>query len=166
LIELTKYKRGNMALEIERKYLIDLEKVGKLENGNRIKQGYMATNKNAVVRVRIKNNKGYLTIKGPNIGISRLEFEYQIPLDDANEMLDKLCKKPVIDKTRYIINHDKHIWEIDIFYGDNEGLVVAEVELEDENEFINLPSWIKEEVTTDDRYFNSNLMNHPYKDWI
>lgn len=155
-----------MAVEIERKYLIDLEKIGKLENGNRIKQGYITTNKNAVVRVRIKNKKAYLTIKSSNTGVSRLEFEYEIPFDEANEMLDKLCEKPLIDKIRYIIKHDKHIWEIDIFYGDNEGLVVAEVEIEDENEVVTLPLWIKEEVTMDNRYFNSNLMNHPYKDWI
>ena len=155
-----------MALEIERKYLIDLGKIGTLENGIRIKQGYLSTNKDAVVRVRVKNDKAYLTIKGPNNGISRLEFEYEIPFDEANEMLDNLCKKPVIDKTRYIIKHDIHIWEIDVFYGDNEGLVVAEVELKDENEKINLPSWIKEEVTSDNRYFNSNLMKHPYKDWV
>ena len=155
-----------MALEIERKYLIDLEKIGTLENGIRIKQGYLSTDKNAVVRVRVKNDKAYLTIKGANNGISRLEFEYEIPFDEANEMLDNLCKKPVIDKTRYIIKHDIHIWEIDVFYGDNEGLVVAEVELKDENEKINLPSWIKEEVTSDNRYFNSNLMKYPYKDWI
>ncbi len=155
-----------MALEIERKYLIDLEKIGTLENGIRIKQGYLSTDKNAVVRVRVKNDKAYLTIKGPNNGISRLEFEYEIPFDEANEMLDNLCKKPLIDKTRYIIKHDIHIWEIDVFYGDNEGLVVAEVELKDENEKINLPSWIKEEVTSDNRYFNSNLMKYPYKDWI
>ena len=155
-----------MALEIERKYLIDLEKIGTLENGVRIKQGYLSTDKNAVVRVRVKNDKAYLTIKGANNGISRLEFEYEIPFDEANEMLDNLCKKPLIDKTRYIIKHDIHIWEIDVFYGDNEGLVVAEVELKDENEKINLPSWIKEEVTSDNRYFNSNLMKHPYKDWV
>ena len=155
-----------MALEIERKYLIDLGKISTLENGIRIKQGYLSTDKNAVVRVRVKNDKAYLTIKGANNGISRLEFEYEIPFDEANEMLDNLCKKPVIDKTRYIIKHDIHIWEIDVFYGDNEGLVVAEVELKDENEKINLPSWIKEEVTSDNRYFNSNLMKHPYKDWV
>ena len=155
-----------MALEIERKYLIDLGKIGTLENGIRIKQGYLSTDKNAVVRVRVKNDKAYLTIKGANNGISRLEFEYETPFDEANEMLDNLCKKPVIDKTRYIIKHDIHIWEIDVFYGDNEGLVVAEVELKDENEKINLPSWIKEEVTSDNRYFNSNLMKHPYKDWV
>ena len=155
-----------MALEIERKYLIDLEKIGTLENGIRIKQGYLSTNKDAVVRVRVKNDKAYLTIKGSNSGIARLEYEYEIPLIEANEMFEKLCQKPVIDKTRYIINHENHTWEVDVFYGDNEGLVVAEVELKDENEKINLPSWIKEEVTSDNRYFNSNLMKHPYKDWV
>ena len=154
-----------MALEIERKYLVDLEKLGTLENGTRIKQGYLSTNKEAVVRVRVKNDKAYLTIKGSNIGVTRLEFEYEIPLDEANEMLDKLCQKPVIDKTRYLINHENHIWELDIFYGENEGLVVVEVELSSEDETIILPSWVKEEVTTDSRYYNSNLMKHPFKDW-
>lgn len=154
-----------MALEIERKYLIDFEKIGTLENGIRIKQGYLSTNKDAVVRVRVKNDKAYLTIKGSSSGISRLEYEYEIPLNEANEMLEKLCQKPVIDKTRYIINHENHIWEVDVFYADNEGLVVAEVELSSEDEHINLPSWVKEEVSHDDRYFNSNLMKHPFKDW-
>jgi adenylate cyclase len=154
-----------MAVEIERKYLIDLEKVGILENGNRIKQGYITTNKNAVIRVRIKNDKGYLTIKSSNIGASRLEFEYEIPLVEANEMLDKLCQKPIIDKDRYIIDLHNHIWEIDIFHGDNEGLVIAEVELKDENEHIILPLWIKEEVTGDIKYYNSNLMTYPYNQW-
>lgn len=154
-----------MALEIERKYLVDLEKLGTLENGTRIKQGYLSTNKEAVVRVRVKNDKAYLTIKGSNIGVTRLEFEYEIPLDEANEMLDKLCQKPVIDKTRYLINHENHIWELDIFYGENEGLVVVEVELSSEDETIILPSWVKEEVTTDARYYNSNLMKLPFKDW-
>ena len=154
-----------MALEIERKYLIDLEKISPLENGIRIKQGYLSTDKNAVVRVRAKNDKAYLTIKGSNSGIARLEFEYEIPLDEANEMLEKLCQKPVIDKTRYLINHENHTWEVDVFYGDNEGLVVAEVELSSEDEHINLPIWIKEEVSHDDRYFNSNLMKLPFKDW-
>ena len=154
-----------MALEIERKYLIDLEKIGTLENGIRIKQGYLSTNKDAVVRVRVKNDKAYLTIKGSNIGVTRLEFEYEIPLIEANEMLDKLCQKPVIDKTRYLIDYENHTWELDIFYGDNEGLVVVEVELSSEDETIILPSWVKEEVTSDARYYNSNLMKHPFKDW-
>jgi adenylate cyclase len=154
-----------MALEIERKYLVDLEKLGTLENGIRIKQAYLSTNKEAVVRVRVKNDKAYLTIKGSNIGVTRLEFEYEIPLTEANEMLDKLCQKPVIDKTRYLIDYENHTWELDIFYGDNEGLVVVEVELSSEDETIILPSWVKEEVSSDARYYNSNLMKHPFKDW-
>lgn len=154
-----------MALEIERKYLVDLEKLGTLENGTRIKQGYLSTNKEAVVRVRVKNDKAYLTIKGSNIGVTRLEFEYEISLIEANEMLDKLCQKPVIDKTRYLIDYENHTWELDVFYGDNEGLVVVEVELSSEDETIILPSWVKEEVTSDARYYNSNLMKHPFKDW-
>jgi adenylate cyclase len=154
-----------MALEIERKYLVDLEKLGTLENGIRIKQAYLSTNKEAVVRVRVKNDKAYLTIKGSNIGVTRLEFEYEIPLIQANEMLDKLCQKPLIDKTRYLINYENHTWELDVFYGENEGLVVVEVELSSEDETIILPSWVKEEVTSDARYYNSNLMKNPYKNW-
>jgi len=154
-----------MAIEIERKYLIDLNKMPKLENGLDIKQGYIKTADNTVVRVRTKAQKAFLTIKGENVGASRLEFEYEIPVDEANEMLEKLCPKPIIDKTRYLINHDKHTWEIDVFYGDNEGLVVAEVELEDENEEVLLPSWIKQEVTGDIKYYNNQLMKYPYKQW-
>jgi len=154
-----------MAIEIERKYLINLEELGHLENGLDIKQGYIQTKDNTVVRVRTKGTKAYLTIKGENVGASRLEFEYEIPFEEANEMLEKLCSKPIIDKTRYLIKYENHLWEVDIFYGDNQGLVIAEVELEDENEKIILPSWIKEEVTGDIKYYNNNLLKYPYKDW-
>ncbi len=106
-----------MALVIERKYLIDLEKISPLENGIRIKQGYLSTDKNAVVRVRTKNDKAYLTIKGSNSGISRLEFEYEIPVDEANEMLEKLCQKPIIDKTRYIITMKIILGKLMFFMG-------------------------------------------------
>lgn len=154
-----------MAIEIEKKYLIDLDKLNHLENGIEIKQGYIETKDKTAVRVRIKGKKAFLTIKSKNDGISRLEFEYSIPVDEAKEMLEKLCKKPLIEKTRYEIVYDKHTWEIDIFYGDNDGLVVAEVELSSEDEEVTLPPWIKQEVTDDTRYYNSNLMNHPYKNW-
>lgn len=154
-----------MALEIERKYLVDLDKLGDLNNGSNIKQGYIQTADKTAVRIRVKDKKAFLTIKGENKGASRLEFEYPIPLEEANEMIEKLCKKPIIDKIRYEIVYDKHTWEIDIFSGENKGLVVAEVELESEDEDIDLPSWIKEEVTNDTRYYNANLLNHPYKDW-
>ena len=153
-----------MAIEIERKYLVDLENVV-LQNGIDIKQGYIKTADNTVVRVRIKGKKGFLTIKGENVGASRLEFEYEIPLEEADEMLEKLCSNPIIDKTRYEIQHENHLWELDVFYGENDGLVVAEVELEDENEKISLPSWVKEEVTGDIKYYNNQLMKNPYKNW-
>lgn len=121
-----------MAIEIERKYLIDLDKIGILKNGNKIKHGYVSINKNTVVWVRVKNDKGYLIIKGSNNEVSRLEFKYEVPLVELNERLDKLCQKIIINKIRSIINLDKDIWEIDVFYGDNEGLVVSEIELKDE----------------------------------
>lgn len=153
-----------MAIEIERKYLVDLEKLT-LKNGLNIKQGYIETVNNTVVRVRVKGSKGFLTIKGENSGASRLEFEYEIPLDEANEMLQKLCSGPIIDKTRYEIKYENHLWEVDLFYGENEGLVIAEVELEDENEEVILPTWVKQEVTGDIKYYNNQLMKNPYKNW-
>lgn len=153
-----------MAIEIERKYLVDLEKLT-LKNGLNIKQGYIETANNTVVRVRVKGSKGFLTIKGENSGASRLEFEYEIPLDEANEMLQKLCSGPIIDKTRYEIKYENHLWEVDLFYGENEGLVIAEVELEDENEEVILPTWVKQEVTGDIKYYNNQLMKNPYKNW-
>ncbi len=154
-----------MALEIERKFLVDLNKLGNLTNGIEIKQGYINTTDNTVVRVRIKGKKAYLTIKGENKAATRLEFEYEIPYEDGIEMLEKLCLKPIIDKIRYEINYDKHLWEVDLFYGENDGLVVAEVELEDENEEIKLPFWVTKEVTTDIRYYNNQLMKNPFKNW-
>lgn len=153
-----------MALEIERKYLIDITKLD-LKNGCDIKQGYIQTVDNTVVRVRIKGDKAYLTIKGENVGATRLEFEYPIVVDEAEEMLEKLCSKQIIDKTRYEIPIGSDIWEIDIFYGDNEGLVIAELELEKEDYKINLPSWIKEEVTSNIKYYNNQLIKNPYKNW-
>lgn len=154
-----------MALEIERKYLVDWDKIPALENGIDIKQGYIKTSDDAVVRVRTKDKKAFLTIKGKNSGTTRLEFEYEIPVEEAEEMLEKLCLKPMIDKTRYEIMYKNHLWELDIFYGDNNGLIVAEVELDDENENIELPIWILKEVTGDIKYYNNNLMKYPYKEW-
>ncbi len=154
-----------MAYEIERKFLVDIEKLPKLENGFVIKQAYMPTSNNTVVRVRIKNTKAFLTIKGENKGSVRREYEYEIPLGDANEMINNLCKTPIISKTRYEIKYEKHIWEIDVFDEDNKGLIVAEVELQTENENIKLPSWIKKEVTEDNKYYNSNLIKNPFCKW-
>ncbi len=154
-----------MALEIERKFLVNLQELGKLENGIDIKQGYIKTVDNTVVRVRVKGLKAYLTIKGKNFGISRLEFEYEIPLEEANEILEKLCSGSIIEKTRYEIKYENHLWEVDIFYKKNEGLVLAEVELEYEDEDLILPNWVKQEVTTDIRYYNNNLLKSPFSTW-
>ena len=154
-----------MGIEIERKFLIDINKVDLSDNGCYIKQGYIQTTDKTVVRVRIKNQEAYLTIKGENQGLKRLEFEYQIPIEDAHQMIDELCSKNVIDKTRYELKVENHIWEIDIFHGQNDGLIVAEVELESENEDIFLPDWVVKEVTNDAKYYNSNLIINPYSHW-
>ena len=154
-----------MALEIERKFLVDVEKLPNLNNGYAIKQGYIQTKDKTVVRVRVKDKEAFLTIKGENVGATRLEYEYSIPLNDANEMLAKLCTKPIIDKTRYEIKYKNHIWEIDIFHKDNDGLIVAEVELKDENETVELPEWVVKEVTDDTRYYNSSLLKNPFCKW-
>lgn len=155
-----------MATEIERKFLVDINKLPLLEDGYDIKQGYIQTKDITVVRVRVKAEEAFLTIKGENVGATRLEYEYSIPLEDANEMLEKLCTKPIIDKTRYEIKHMNHIWEIDIFHAHNDGLIVAEVELKDENETVELPEWILKEVTNDIRYYNSNLLENPFSKWF
>ena len=155
-----------MGIEIERKFLIDTDKLPPLTNSYTIKQGYIQTADHTTVRVRIRNQDAFLTIKGKSVGASRLEFEYPIPLQDANDMLDALCQSSVIEKTRYLVEHEGHTWEVDIFKGSNKGLVVAEVELESEEEAFTLPSWVTKEVTDDIRYFNSNLMENPYSKWL
>jgi len=154
-----------MGIEIERKFLIDTSKLGTLKNGYQIKQGYIQTIDHTTVRVRIRNKEAFLTIKGKSIGASRLEFEYPIPLQDAQDMLKNLCNTSVIDKVRYLVEHEGHVWEVDIFEGSNKGLVVAEVELESEDEVFILPKWVTKEVTDEIRYFNSNLIENPYSNW-
>lgn len=154
-----------MGLEIERKFLVDLKKFD-LESyeGNSIKQGYIAqTVENTVVRVRV-SNVAYLTIKGANNGMTRKEFEYQIPLKDAYEMIEDFCEEK-IEKDRYLIEYKGKTWELDVFKGDNEGLVIAEIELESEDEFFNIPHWVGEEVTDDKRYYNNKLLEKPFKTW-
>ncbi len=154
-----------MAKEIERKFLLKNEDwKSQVDKSFSIKQGYLSTNPERTVRIRIKNKKGILTIKGITKGISRLEYEYEIPFQDAMELID-LCEKPIIEKVRYIVIDDKLKWEIDIFEGENKGLELAEVELETENQKINLPNWIDREVTSDRRYYNSSLIKMPFKDW-
>ena len=154
-----------MAQEIERKFLVNGNAWRELAKGTVYRQGYLSTVKERTVRVRVVGDKGYLTVKGLTVGAKRTEYEYEIPVADADAMLNELCEKPLIEKTRHNIPFDGLIWEVDEFAGDNEGLVVAEVELSDEDQEIGLPDWIGEEVTDDPRYFNSNLVAYPYKSW-
>ncbi|MCP4429954.1 MAG: CYTH domain-containing protein [Gammaproteobacteria bacterium] len=156
-----------MPNEIERKFLVDPDKVPLPSSGIEIKQGYLPLSENAktVVRVRVKGGEAFLTVKGENRGATRQEFEYVVPVSEALEMLENLCQKPLIEKTRYEISAGKHLWEIDIFHGDNMGLVVAEIELTDENDHFERPNWLTEEVTDDPKYYNSNLLQKPHKDW-
>lgn len=156
-----------MAQEIERKFLVksdDYKKYAKKET--RITQGYLSSVPERTVRVRIKGDKGFITIKGIGnaSGASRYEWEKEIPVVEVKELLE-LCEPGVIDKTRYLVDAGNHTFEVDEFYGDNEGLTVAEVELSDENETFEKPNWLAEEVTGDAKYFNSMLMKNPYKNW-
>ena len=160
-----------MAIEIERKFLLKNNNWLKLvDRSTKIRQGYFASpgtieQTKASLRVRIDGEKANINIKSATVGMVRKEYEYSIPVDDANEMLDELCETPQIDKTRYRIAMGKHTWEIDEFYGDNEGLLVAEIELSDVNESFAKPDWLGEEVTEDKRYYNVNLVKQPYKNW-
>ena len=156
-----------MALEIERKFLVKDESYKLMAfSSSRIAQGYICSARGRTVRVRIRNEKGYLTIKGPSEegGLSRYEREKEIPLEEAKELM-KICEPGMIDKTRYLVASGNHTFEVDEFYGDNEGLVIAEVELKHENESFEKPSFIGEEVTGIVKYYNSFLMKCPYKDW-
>ncbi|MEH1792166.1 CYTH domain-containing protein [Nostoc sp.] len=154
-----------MAKEIERKYLVRGDSWRGLAEGSVYRQGYIATQDKTTVRIRIVGEKSYLTVKGPSIKYSRLEFEYLIPVKDAQEILETLCERPFIEKVRYKIEFGGLIWEIDEFDGVNKGLILAEVELNDENQQIELPNWIGQEVSDDSRYFNSNLVKHPFSQW-
>jgi adenylate cyclase len=154
-----------MAAEIERKFLVNGDSWRKLAQGSRYVQGYISTAKQATVRVRIVGTQGYLTIKGATVQYTRSEFEYPIPVEDAQEMLDTLCDRPLIEKMRYRIEYGNLLWEIDEFAGVNQGLIIAEVELSDEQQQIELPMWIGEEVSDNPKYFNSNLVKHPFSEW-
>lgn len=154
-----------MGKEIERKYLVDGDAWRSLADGKRYRQGYLSTVRERTVRVRTVGERGYLTIKGENEGIARAEFEYGIPFDDANELLDGLCERPLIEKDRYKISDGGLTWEVDDFFGDNAGLVLAEVELESEDQSFEKPGWIAREVSDDPRYYNVNLIANPYKNW-
>ena len=154
-----------MGKEIERKFLVKGEAWKSLATGRRYRQGYLNSAKERTVRVRTIDNRAFLTVKGPNTGITRSEFEYEIPLEDARAMLDTLAERPLIEKTRYKIASSGHVWEVDEFEGENQGLVVAEIELSTEGESFEKPEWIGEEVSDDPRYYNSSLVAHPYSSW-
>ena len=154
-----------MGIEIERKFLLTGTEWKQLASGTPYRQGYLNSTKERTVRVRTIDDKGFLTVKGISVGASRLEFEYEIPLGDANTLLDELCEKPLIEKNRYKIEHQGFTWEVDEFFGENDGLVVAEIELESEDQAFDKPGWVGEEVTGDPRYFNSSLISKPFSTW-
>jgi CYTH domain-containing protein len=154
-----------MGKEIERKFLVKGSEWKAAAKGIVYRQGYLSSLKERVVRVRTIENQGFLTIKGLTRGVSRSEFEYDISVEDANTMLDTICEKPLIEKKRYKVPVGGLVFEVDEFFGENAGLVVAEVELKDEKQKIDLPPWIGAEVSGDPRYFNSNLIAHPFSKW-
>ncbi len=157
-----------MALEIERKFIVMGEFKHLAYAQSRIAQGYIASGNGRTVRVRIRGDKGYLTIKGPSgvAGLSRYEWEKEIPLQEAQELM-RICEPGIIDKTRYLVKSPdgRHTWEIDEFYGDNEGLIMAEVELGSEDEAYEKPDFIGREVTGDRRFYNSHMRRYPFKLW-
>lgn len=154
-----------MPQEIERKFLVNGEDWRLAARGTPYRQGYLSTVPERSVRVRVIRDKGYLTIKGITVGAARAEYEYEIPVVEAGEMLDNLCERPLIEKIRYRLEHHGLTWEVDEFDGDNAGLIIAEVELDDEDQAITLPDWVGKEVTGDRRYYNASLIADPYSSW-
>lgn len=155
-----------MAKEIERKFLVDLTQWAKADKPKGINycQGYLYSDKKKSIRVRSTETAGFVTIKGKPSGITRLEYEYEIPLQEANELLENFADV-VIAKLRYKVPFEGKVWEVDEFLGDNAGLVTAEIELLNEQESFKLPPWITEEVSDDERYYNANLAVNPFKNW-
>lgn len=154
-----------MGKEIEKKFLVRDDRWRGLAPGVLYRQGYLNKEKGRTVRVRTVGDQGFLTIKGPSVGGARPEYEYPIPFDDAVELLENLCLMPLIEKTRTKIPYQGFVWEIDEFKGENQGLILAEIELAVVGENFTLPPWIGAEVTGDSRYYNANLVHHPYSAW-
>ncbi len=155
-----------MGTEIERKFLVRGDSWrDEVSKETRFKQGYLANQPNASVRVRIQGERAFLNIKSTTIGVRRYEFEYEVPVEEADQMLEHVAERPFIDKTRYEIRHGAHLWELDVFHGENTGLIVAEVELGAEDEALEVPDWAGEDVSHDPRYYNVNLVKHPYSKW-
>ncbi|THB75373.1 MAG: CYTH domain-containing protein [Gammaproteobacteria bacterium] len=155
-----------MGIEIEKKFLLNNDEWKKeAGDGEQFRQGYMSGSNRSSVRIRVAGDKANINIKSATLGVTRKEYEYEIPVEDANEMLDSMCERPFIEKRRFFIKRGPHTWEIDVFEGDNEGLIVAEIELKDPDEPFDIPGWIGEDVSEDPKYYNVCLVNHPYKDW-
>jgi len=154
-----------MAVEIERKFLVDPARWKPQGAGVLYRQGYLSTARERVVRVLIAGSKAFSIIKGLTENISRLEFEYPVPLADAAVLLDRLCQRPLIEKTRYQQRVGDHDWSVDLFPGDNDGLILAEIELSSEAETFGRPPWVGQEVSADPRYYNANLSTNPFKAW-
>jgi adenylate cyclase len=154
-----------MSVEIERKFLVRNDQWKTLGDKLLIRQGYLSSHPDRIVRVRIQDTSAMLTIKGRTTGLARGEWEYSIPLADAEALLDGLCEKPIIEKHRYRIPYAGMLWEVDEFFGENRGLVVAEIELLTEDQVFAKPDWVGDEVTHDTRYANANLLRHPFTQW-
>ena len=154
-----------MAIEIERKFLIKRIPKDKIEYSHYIKQGYIVSDKHKAIRIRQKKDDFFITIKGNKTGLSRFEFEYKIPESDAEQLFKNFCKEGIIEKTRHYIKDKGNTWELDVFHGENEGLIVAEIELKSEEETFSLPDWVDKEVTHQEKYFNMNLLSNPYNMW-
>jgi CYTH domain-containing protein len=154
-----------MGTEIERKFLLKGDAWRNLAKGVVYRQGYLNRDRARTVRVRIAGEKGYLTVKGAAAGVKRPEYEYEIPVKDAAAMLEELCERPIIEKLRYRIPFEGLVWEVDEFRGENRGLILAEVELQREDQPVQKPEWVGDEVTGDPRYFNSNLTARPFTTW-
>lgn len=155
-----------MATEIEYKFLICNERWrSQVDRSVRMRQGYLTSDTRCSVRVRVADNQGFLNIKSGTLGIQRSEYEYPIPLAEAEEILDTLCERPLLEKIRHYVRFGEHLWEIDEFAGDNAGLIVAEVELDHPDEPFARPDWLGEDVSHDIRYYNSQLARHPYRTW-
>ena len=155
-----------MGIEIERKFLVNYDQWEQLVKpvGEFYRQGYLLTDPKKTIRVRQTSDKGFLTIKGISVGATRAEYEYEIPIEEAKELLDQFSVAE-LSKVRFKIAIENHIWEVDVFSGNNQGLIVAEIELKSENEKFVLPTWIDREVTGEEKYYNSNLVTKPYSDW-
>lgn len=155
-----------MAIEIEHKFLLANESWrDKVKKSIIFKQGYLSSIPTTSIRVRISDEQAWLNIKSATIGNKRMEFEYEIPLTDATQIIELLCKKPIIEKTRHYVEYGNNTWEVDEFHGENQGLIVAEIELDSETQLFTIPGWIGQEVTQDVRYYNNNLAVNPYNSW-